>query len=205
MGCHAERAKQPSPFPSLLLPWGSPQIAGRLRSLASREVGKQTALPQSQLHFLPPPRPAGLSAGCERWAVAQPGRDVQGRHFSLAPGILSLCPYEETRAFTFSFWPMWGRLDFWKLFLFFFFPIIQAATQWIKRLEKRLWTFFVVFNGSDEASNQRARQRHAFSLPVINSPTQTLHHVEGRVINKHGYYQVTILRMIYINCLLSSD
>lgn len=65
--------------------------------------------------------------------------------------------------------------------------------------------FFVAFTGSDEASNQRARQRHAFSLPVINSQTQTLHHVEGRVINKHGYYQVTILRLIYINCLLSSD
>lgn len=62
-----------------------------------------------------------------------------------------------------------------------------------------------MFNGSTQQNNQRARQRHAFSLPAINHQTQTLHHVEVCVINKLSCYHITIPRLIYINCLWRSD
>lgn len=219
MRCHAERAKEAaSSVPFLPSPLGiSPSPNCRQIEMSGIQRSGKTN------NLLTVPIPLFASSLSPAWwacwlqvgrqlAVALLGLDVQGHHFSVPPWILSLRCYEETHAFTLSFWPMRGRLAFWKtvylnfithLFFFSYYTGCNIV-NWTSR-KKRLPTFFAAFNGSDQASNQRARQRYAFSLPAINNQTQTLHHVEGCIINKHGCYHITILRLIYINCLLSSD
>jgi len=198
--------EQPPPFPSL--PSFCPGDLSLPRLQADRDVWRPEKWENNSL-TVPVPLfasslgPAGLSA----WAMScwAAGLGCAGPSLRRAAGwVLSLCWYEETRAFTLSFWPTWGRLDFWKAAClhftthnFFLFLLCRLQHNELNIQKKRLLTFFAAFNGAARASNQRARQRHACSLPAINSQTQTLHRVEGCIINKRGCYHVTILKPIY--------